>query len=140
MYVVSFLFKSPLLLLEESRARINLAMSLSPTRATSVSAIFRCICTRICCICHTSGDINHHHVDCSTVLVHIYIYIYIHCAGQDEATAVKVYDAWNAKVIAMVPPERLLVFQTGKHGYKELVSEHPPPPTSVFFWLLTHGH
>eukprot|EP00729_Bicosta_minor_P007360 gene7360-20078_t len=39
---------------------------------------------------------------------------------QDEATAVKVYDAWNAKVIAMVPPERLLVFQTGKHGYKEL--------------------
>lgn len=58
-------------------------------------------------------------MDYSTVLVHIYIYI--HCTGQDEATAVKVYDAWNAKVIAMVPPERLLVFQTGKHGYKELV-------------------
>jgi len=38
----------------------------------------------------------------------------------DEAKAVEVYEAWNAKITALVPPERLLIFQTGKHGYKEL--------------------
>ena len=38
----------------------------------------------------------------------------------DEAEAVAMFEAWNAKVKKIVPGHRLLVFETGKHGWKEL--------------------
>eukprot|EP00747_Dinoflagellata_sp_TGD_P171849 gnl/TRDRNA2_/TRDRNA2_206870_c0_seq1.p1 gnl/TRDRNA2_/TRDRNA2_206870_c0~~gnl/TRDRNA2_/TRDRNA2_206870_c0_seq1.p1 ORF type:complete len:159 (-),score=27.74 gnl/TRDRNA2_/TRDRNA2_206870_c0_seq1:97-573(-) len=34
--------------------------------------------------------------------------------------AERLYDAWNLMVKNTTPPDRLLVFQTGKHGWKEL--------------------
>ena len=34
--------------------------------------------------------------------------------------AVAAFKAWDAKVRASVPSHQLLVFETGKHGYKEL--------------------
>ena len=41
-------------------------------------------------------------------------------ACADEAYALKAFKAWDAKVRASVPAHRLLVFETGKHGYKDL--------------------
>ena len=41
-------------------------------------------------------------------------------ACEDEVYAVAAFKAWDAKVRASVPSHQLLVFETGKHGYKEL--------------------
>ena len=41
-------------------------------------------------------------------------------ASDDELYAVAAFKAWDAKVRASVPSRQLLVFETGKHGYKEL--------------------
>ena len=41
-------------------------------------------------------------------------------ACNDEAYALQAFKAWDAKVRASVPARQLLVFETGKHGYKEL--------------------
>ena len=41
-------------------------------------------------------------------------------ACDDELYAVAAFKAWDAKVRASVPSRQLLVFETGKHGYKEL--------------------
>ena len=38
----------------------------------------------------------------------------------DEAYGTAFFDEWNAMVKRTVPSDRLLVFETGKHGYKEL--------------------
>ena len=38
------------------------------------------------------------------------------CACSNSAA----FKAWDAKVRASVPSRQLLVFETGKHGYKEL--------------------
>lgn len=38
----------------------------------------------------------------------------------DEAYGIEFFQAWDAMVRRVVPSGRLLVFQTGKHGYKEL--------------------
>ena len=34
----------------------------------------------------------------------------------------KAFKAWDAKVKATVPADQLLIFETGKHGYKELAA------------------
>jgi hypothetical protein len=38
----------------------------------------------------------------------------------DETKATTALAAWNARVKALIPEDQLLVFETGKHGYKEL--------------------
>jgi len=48
---------------------------------------------------------------------------------QDPEYAERLIDAWNQQVEELVPAERLLVFETGKHSWKELCSflEVPEP-------------
>ena len=41
-------------------------------------------------------------------------------ACDDEEFAIASFKAWDAKVRSTVPANQLLVFETGKHGYKEL--------------------
>lgn len=41
-------------------------------------------------------------------------------ACDDETYAIDAFKAWDAKVRATVPAKQLLVFETGKHGFKEL--------------------
>ena len=58
-------------------------------------------------------------------------------ACDDEAYATEAFEAWDAKVRREVPASKLLVFETGKHGYKELagflgvpVPDEPYPRTN----------
>lgn len=51
----------------------------------------------------------------------------------EEGFGVTFFQNWNELVKSMVPPEQLLIFETGKHGYKELSNflgvEMPPSGT-----------
>eukprot|EP00931_Biecheleriopsis_adriatica_P080852 TRINITY_DN54199_c0_g1_i1.p1 TRINITY_DN54199_c0_g1~~TRINITY_DN54199_c0_g1_i1.p1 ORF type:complete len:285 (+),score=66.64 TRINITY_DN54199_c0_g1_i1:45-899(+) len=54
-------------------------------------------------------------------------------ACRDSAYAEDLIDAWNARVQELVPAEQLLVFETGKHGWKELCSFlKVPEPASPY--------
>ena len=71
-------------------------------------------------------------------------------ACDDEAYATEAFEAWDAKVRREVPASKLLVFETGKHGYKELagflgvpVPDEPYPRTSSskeFGFVIGRAH
>jgi len=54
-----------------------------------------------------------------------------HSFCEDKAGAIAAYDAWNARVKSLIPPEKLLVFEVGKHGFPELAHFLGKPEPTV---------
>lgn len=57
----------------------------------------------------------------------------------DEEYGVTLFTAWNEHVRRSVPAEKLLEFETGKHGYAELIEfldlgEGVLPPDAAYPW------